>query len=75
MIGDRKSARASSRGIFRAQYVIDGYPVIVAVDSNGAKVAEVVMRRGMQPSVVRALLTQLLNEADPKLPRLTLVTG
>jgi hypothetical protein len=62
----------SIRGIWRAPYLQDGYPVIIAVDSQGRRIGEVVMVRGMSPSRVRFMLTELLDAADPR-PRLVCV--
>lgn len=62
------------RGIWRAPYLQDGYPVIFATDSTGRRISEVVMVRGMSPSRVRRMLTELLDAADPKIPALRLVT-
>lgn len=61
------------RGIWRAPYLQDGYPVIVATDSTGRRVGEIVMVRGLSPSRVRRMLTEILDSADPKIPALRLV--
>jgi hypothetical protein len=57
----------SPRGIWRALYDQDGYPVIIAVDSRGRKVAEIVLMRGLNPSDVRRTLTEILDAVDPKI--------
>lgn len=62
------------RGIWRAPYQRDGYPVIIAVDSRGRRVAEVVLCRGVTPSRVKRFLTEVLDSADPRV-RLKLVTS
>lgn len=61
------------RGIWRAPYLQDGYPVIIATDSTGRRIGEVVMVRGLSPSRVRRMLTDILDAADPKIPALRLM--
>jgi hypothetical protein len=41
--------------------------VIIAVDSRGRKVAEIVLMRGLNPSDVRRTLTEILDAVDPKI--------
>ena len=57
---------AATRGVWRAPYDQDGYPVFIAVDSRGRRVAEVVMLRGLVPSRVKKTLSDILDTVDPR---------
>lgn len=54
------------RGVWRAPYQQDGYPVIIAIDSRGRRVASVVLMRGLSPSRVRKTLADVLDAVDPR---------
>jgi len=57
---------AAARGVWRAPYDLDGYPVFIAIDSRGRRVAEVVMFRGLVPSRVKKTLSDILDTVDPR---------
>jgi len=54
-----------TRGVWRAPYRQDGCPVIIAVDSEGRRIAAVVLRRGLVPGRVKRTLTEFREAVDP----------
>lgn len=62
----QQQSSSATRGVWRAPYLQDGYPVIIAVDSRGRNVGTIVMIRGLSPSRVRRMLTELLDAVDPR---------
>ena len=53
------------RGVWRAPYLVDGYPVAIAVDSRGRRVASIVLVRGLGHSWAKETLEMALDLADP----------
>lgn len=62
-----------SRGVHRADYLVQGFPVLIAVDSNGNCLRRVKMAPDVHEGVARAFLTGLLDHHDPLRPPLRLV--
>jgi hypothetical protein len=63
----------SSRGMSKAPYQRDGYPVAELTDSKDRCIASITLVRGIDPSYVRAVFQQMLEMADPVRPRIQLV--
>jgi hypothetical protein len=68
-----RSAAHSTRGMSKAPYQRDGYPVAELTDSKKRCIASVTLVRGIDPSRVRAIFRELLEMADPVRPRIALV--
>jgi hypothetical protein len=58
------------RGVWRAHHFREGHAVAQAITSAGYALAEVVLVPGIDRAAVREWLEELLNEADPTLPRI-----
>lgn len=63
------------RGVWTADYLIEGHPVLHAIDSNGNCLRRVKMSPAVDETCARAWLNGLLDHYDPMLPRLSLVTS
>lgn len=68
-----RPAPRSTRGMSKAPYQRDGYPVAELTDSTDRCIASVTLVRGIDPSRVRAMFRELLEMADPVRPRIALV--
>lgn len=66
-------AAAPSRGMSKAPYERDGYPVAELTDSQKRCIASVTLVRGVDPSRVRAMFAELLDMVEPPQPRLKLI--
>jgi hypothetical protein len=53
------------RGVWTAPFRTGGYPVIIAVDSQGILVASIVQRPGIEPEKARDILLVVLDAVDP----------
>ena len=64
------------RGIYRAPYLIDGCPVLLAVTSRGERLKRVVvLRAGVSESRATEWLETVLDRLDPPRPALRLVSA
>lgn len=61
----KTSSGIAARGVWRAPHLQDGYPVIIAVDTRGRRIASIVLARGLTPSRVRRMLQDVLDSVDP----------
>jgi hypothetical protein len=61
------------RGVRRADYLIEGYPVLHAIDSGGNCLRRVKMSPAVDEGCARAFLTGLLDHYDPVRPPLRLL--
>jgi hypothetical protein len=68
-----RPADRSTRGMSKAPYQRDGYPVAELTDSKKRCIASITLVRGIDPSRVRAIFRELLEMADPVRPRIALV--
>lgn len=62
-----------ARGVHEAEYLVDGHPVLLAIDSQGNCVRRVKMAPDVHEGVARAYLNGLLDHYDPVRPPLRLV--
>lgn len=53
------------RGVWTAPFRTGGYPVIIAVDSEGVLVASIVQRPGIEPEKAHDILLVVLDAVDP----------
>jgi hypothetical protein len=68
-----RPAARSTRGMSKAPYQRDGYPVAELTDSKARCIASITLVRGIDPSRVRAIFRELLEMADPVRPHIALV--
>lgn len=62
------------RGVLRARWTIDGYPVLYALKANGDRLKKiVVLREGVSEERAYRWLNELLDRLDPPRPQLHLV--
>lgn len=64
---------AVPRGVWRAPYERNGWPVAIAVTSRRQCVGEVVLAPGVNRLAARRFLEQLLEQCDDAKPQLSLV--
>jgi hypothetical protein len=55
----------SKRGVWVAQYLIDGHPVAIAVDSERRIVGSIVLHPRLVPAEIKRYLAELLDTVDP----------
>lgn len=67
------AVRLLPRGVWAAEYLIDGCPALHAIDSKGNCLRRVKLAVDTDEGVARAFLFGLLDHYDPVTPRLRLL--
>ena len=62
------AGRLKGRGVWWAEYLVSGCPVLLAIDSHGDCIRRVRMREDVDEGLARAFLTGLLDHTDPVPP-------